>query len=728
MEDEKQVEELEEEIEKFNEMLDDTSSEEQNIIEYEVPVQEETTEEVEEVPEGVEDTSTDNSFIEEVSDNKDIKDNKNNKKKYIIIGIIVLIILLIIISCLIFIKPKKNTVVKEDTLTEEEYKKILDKYADATNLAIDNYMKENNNTIPSFIDIEDIIYYPNYDIKCEKSIINYDGSLYLDNCSIKGIKSKYKYTYGELKEEPEESKTEIYIYQNIFDNSNYYYASNSKYDFEEEYPKLVDTYYCSSDNCIGYQSNASNNKEVVIYDDGYYLYNPNSKDKTKLNGVGNSKYLYVDMITDKNNDSYALYFQKDDGVGAFYLIKKDKFVTDFSYDGNTTTSNMINKGYFAAIVTKRNTSQVVLLNQTTGEVVKTFKDALYITDEVIDGTDLYFVGNSTFGERTGYFLNSNFDKIIKDYDSYLFSINSNNTITIKGKKDFSVYNIDGSKIVSSPKYDEVLKVVKDYIIVKDGAEIDIVDLGGRTLSKICDDKASYTYHTLISGWYEENGKNGVFLVVEDTSVVDGEEGRGLEYYFVPDTLEVGVIKTTGIGGYAKPVLYLYPTKKTKVSVTFSDNNKLTTTYPKYNKKWEVTALSNGDLYDKTGKYYYGLYWEEEGSNDVDFTTGFYVTKKDALEFLDNITEKIGFTRREANEFIMYWLPILEKNEKNLVYFEFTEERDSYNKINITPKPDSLLRVAIHVKKTDKYTNIKEEKIPTFKRSGFTAVEWGGVIH
>ena len=77
---------------------------------------------------------------------------------------------------------------------------------------------------------------------------------------------------------------------------------------------------------------------------------------------------------------------------------------------------------------------------------------------------------------------------------------------------------------------------------------------------------------------------------------------------------------------------------------------------------------------------------------------------------------------------MYWLPILEKNGKNLVYFELTDEREAYNKLIIEPKVDSLLRVAMHVKKVDQEVNIKEQKLPTFKRKGFTAVEWGGVIH
>ena len=81
-----------------------------------------------------------------------------------------------------------------------------------------------------------------------------------------------------------------------------------------------------------------------------------------------------------------------------------------------------------------------------------------------------------------------------------------------------------------------------------------------------------------------------------------------------------------------------------------------------------------------------------------------------LSGLLNPSTAIGLNARERNEFIMYWLPILEKNEHNLVYFELTKEREKYNKLNISPKVDSLLRVAIHVKKVDGPTYIKEEKL------------------
>ena len=89
---------------------------------------------------------------------------------------------------------------------------------------------------------------------------------------------------------------------------------------------------------------------------------------------------------------------------------------------------------------------------------------------------------------------------------------------------------------------------------------------------------------------------------------------------------------------------------------------------------------------------------------------------------------IGFNQRERNEFIMYWLPILENNEKSIVYFELTKERERGNKLIITPKPDSMLRVSIHIKKVDKKINIQEQKLEKFNRIGFNVIEWGGMMY
>jgi hypothetical protein len=179
----------------------------------------------------------------------------------------------------------------------------------------------------------------------------------------------------------------------------------------------------------------------------------------------------------------------------------------------------------------------------------------------------------------------------------------------------------------------------------------------------------------------------------------------------------------------KPVLYLYPKMdNTKIKVSFANPNRLTTTYPKFNKVWEVIANRNGDLYDAKGNYYYGLYWEEDRPIKIDFSEGFYVTKDNAIDFLEEKLSTIGLSDRERNEFIMYWLPILEKNGQNLVYFELTDSLQNHNALEITPTPESLLRVRIHVKKVNSKVNIKEQRLEPFARTGFTAVEWGGVIY
>ena len=318
-----------------------------------------------------------------------------------------------------------------------------------------------------------------------------------------------------------------------------------------------------------------------------------------------------------------------------------------------------------------------------------------------------------------------------------YAFNSDGSVTILGSYskdgyDYTRYSYEGKKLNQVDNYKKVENIFDNYLLVVVNDHVKLQDYKGNYIKGFDFDlsKGNYELHSALSGWYTDKGKNGIFVVIGNNDIEDEEvEGAGIEYYYEPSTGKVGTILTEGVGGYAKPVLYLYPEKDTKVSVSFEKPELLTTTYPKFRNSWNVIAKPNGDLYDESNKYYYGLYWEENGSTKVDFTEGFYVTKESAIKFLEEKLSNIGLTDRERNEFIMYWLPILEKNNKSVVYFELTEEREAYNKLNISPAPDSLLRVAIHVKKVDeKPSNLKEEKLTKFERKGFTAVEWGGVIH
>ena len=661
-------------------------------------------------------------IIDEIEIEK--RKKKKNRRIFFLVLIITLLIVLGYVFYIKFIKSEDNEISRGDS---EIYKATIDLYGEAVTLAINNYMNSNNGKVPTWKDIENDIHTLKNKVTCDH-IINYDGSVYLYSCTVEGIGYTSNYSYGEKLEEPVRDGGTIYIYKS---GDNWY--NISEYAYENDYYTYVDSYKCYSTNCRGY-SISYVTKEAIIYDNNkYYLYNYDTKKSEEL-VLGNEEFSSIDLIYSSKN-TYGLYVVNKNGKGAFYNLKNREYISNFIYDNanNYQTDELLDMNYFAGTIVNENdySGIIEIINNSNGAKIKTISDAMYIRSETVGNRTLYSVCGG--GNCYAYKLyNSDFESLTSDNDYYYYAINGNNTITVYSYDDqtkFKIYNIDGKLLYTSSKYKEVVKLVKDYVIVLDDLNnLKLLDNDEKEITTFLKVTSEYELHPMISGWYTENNKNGIYMVVENKNIPYGQEGSGLEYYYIPSTGETGVIKTNGVGGYAKPVLYLYPTKKTKVNISFEKPYLLTTTYPKYDNNWTVTAYSNGDLYDSSNKYYYGLYWEEMGSSNIDFNEGFYVTKENAIKFLEEKTEEIGFTRRESNEFIMYWLPILEKNEKNLVYFELTEGRDKYNKLKINPKPDSILRVAIHVKKVNKKVDIKPQKITKFERVGFSVVEWGGVIH
>ena len=174
----------------------------------------------------------------------------------------------------------------------------------------------------------------------------------------------------------------------------------------------------------------------------------------------------------------------------------------------------------------------------------------------------------------------------------------------------------------------------------------------------------------------------------------------------------------------KPVIYLYPEEETEVAVKLDYNGLLTCTYPVYNDGWRVTASPDGTLTDKNGMQYNYLYWEGETLTQYDFSKGFCVKGEDTAEFLEYALAALGLTRREANEFIVFWLPMMQENNYNIISFQ-TEAYTSSARLEITPTPDSIIRVFMAYKASDEYVKIEAQELTAPKRDGFTVIEWGG---
>ena len=178
----------------------------------------------------------------------------------------------------------------------------------------------------------------------------------------------------------------------------------------------------------------------------------------------------------------------------------------------------------------------------------------------------------------------------------------------------------------------------------------------------------------------------------------------------------------------KPIIYIYPEEATEVTVQLGKSENLTCTYPIYKEKWKVTAEPNGTLKDnETGKTYYALYWE--GKNIKKYTDklkeGFIVKGEDTVKFLEEKLAILGLNEKESEEFIIYWLPKMQNNKYNYIRFQTQEEINENMPLEITPNPETIIRVMMEWKGLNEYEDIEEQKLEKVERKGYTVVEWGG---
>ncbi len=180
----------------------------------------------------------------------------------------------------------------------------------------------------------------------------------------------------------------------------------------------------------------------------------------------------------------------------------------------------------------------------------------------------------------------------------------------------------------------------------------------------------------------------------------------------------------------KPVIYLYPETERDVEVNLNYDGEITHVYPAFNgdgNTWNVIAKPNGSLFDTVSQRSYNyLFWEGVHNKAWNFENGFVVKGSEIIPFLEEKLEILGLNYAEINDFITYWYPKLSQNEYNLIRFE----GDSYTdvaRLDINPKPDSLIRVFMLAQKIDKPVDIPAQELNTPTRKGFVAVEWGGAI-
>ncbi|MCG2690561.1 hypothetical protein L6249_00625 [Candidatus Parcubacteria bacterium] len=196
-----------------------------------------------------------------------------------------------------------------------------------------------------------------------------------------------------------------------------------------------------------------------------------------------------------------------------------------------------------------------------------------------------------------------------------------------------------------------------------------------------------------------------------------------------DYMELRNAKFQPMAECGKPVIYLYPEKEIDVSVKVNPTGGFSMTEPAYGNGWRVKAEPNGRLYNyQDQKFYPYLFWEGRGLDYHRPSEGFVAARENVKKFLEEKLERLGLVKKEYDEFIEFWLPKMQEKKYYFITFIPKEEFDKLAPLNISPKPDTVIRVFMDYEGLDEYVKVKEQKIITPQRNGFTVVEWGGVLH
>ena len=706
---------------------------------------------------------------------------KSKKKLILILSLVLLLVVAIVVVVVLFLnkdkkkdpeKPKEPEVV-EPTISDEEAQQVMTEYGNKLVIFVREHIAQGfdvatikQEAVSSLVE--------GYTVSCEEFTLENNGNVKLDKCKINNSEAKYSFekTYSTKPDSNYLISSKNGVLTIYYDGMYPMSEEEFKKEFEED-PYAEESYgkyviKCEENKCVldklfvDYAIVKEESGKVIAY----HL-KGNKKIYTALAGYELNFLGQYD--SEYNEKVIGIIIRNQDGQEALYSISQNKIVVDYgvyTYDWENSgmcfyfcDTNIVNnfirvhKGNLAGLISASTFEEVLepgdYKNLTAGEKYVFIRDGIYY-------------GIMKYNDKT-----KKVEMLIKP-NKYTDIEVEEDYIYVEKDTKYGVYDGNtGKQLLSGKYYDAVIATPEEggRALVLDGNILKILDLNGKMIKKVGEvhndvypsndilsyGSGSYTneeegtalYLKLTNHEYDPDA-NDEYDRCYDACMAENEDddcdskcdhlysenayADCLEYIYNVSTGKLETATAECEGGYAKPVLYLYPTLPSFINVTFEYPENLTTTYPKYDNGWNVLAKPNGDLLDLNGKYYYALYWEEDGNHTVDFSEGFYVTKNNAIDFLEEKLTKLGFNDRERNEFIMYWLPILEKNERSLVYFELTEERDSYSKININPKPDSLLRVAIHIKKVDSYTPIKEQYLPKFERKGFVAVEWGGVLY
>lgn len=177
----------------------------------------------------------------------------------------------------------------------------------------------------------------------------------------------------------------------------------------------------------------------------------------------------------------------------------------------------------------------------------------------------------------------------------------------------------------------------------------------------------------------------------------------------------------------KPVIYLYPEKKAKLSMRLDPDGYLTESQPLYENGWEnILAYPDGRIIYQ-GELFESLHYEAMINKFRTPKEGWVVKKEDLPVFFNKLLPRLGLNKKENKDFQEYWLGRLTASPYFFVGLLSGEEIERIEPVDFSVEPDTFIRVRFYFKDLDEPFKIAPPVLfPVPSRAGFTAVEWGGL--
>lgn len=182
---------------------------------------------------------------------------------------------------------------------------------------------------------------------------------------------------------------------------------------------------------------------------------------------------------------------------------------------------------------------------------------------------------------------------------------------------------------------------------------------------------------------------------------------------------------TGIPVY-KPNIYLYCENDMEAEVRIYPPQWITQSIPRYDEAtgWKARIV-NGSL-NGTGDFlFYEAEVPEEGFQKE---TGWKIEAGKHETLLSGILDKYGFNKKEKEDFLDFWLGMLDEDTDYYAYPQGNTEVDAMMPLLLDPYPDHVFRLWFYFEpangKEPPQTPGEPDRI---QRNGFSVVEWGGML-